>query len=76
MKYNPNALWEQCLRLFKENVSEQQYNTWFAPIILESYDEKSLELKVKVPSMFVYEYLEEKYVDLLHKVLKTYYLCT
>lgn len=69
MKYNPNALWEQCLRLFKENVSEQQYNTWFAPIILESYDEKSLELKVKVPSMFVYEYLEEKYVDLLHKVL-------
>ena len=69
MKYNPNALWEQCLQLIKENVSEQQFNTWFKPIALESYDEKERKIKVRVPSMFVYEYLEEKYVNLLRKVI-------
>ena len=69
MKSNPNALWEQSLRLIKENVSEQQFNTWFKPIVLESYDEKDRKITVRVPSMFVYEYLEEKYVDLLRKVL-------
>ncbi len=69
MKSNPNALWEQSLRLIKENVSEQQFNTWFKAIVLESDDEKDRKITVRVPSMFVYEYLEEKYVDLLRKVL-------
>lgn len=69
MKENPNALWDSSLRLIKNNVSEQQYNTWFKPIAFESYDEDKNTVLVRIPSPYIYEYLEENYVDLLSKVL-------
>lgn len=64
-----SALWDKCLALIKENVSEQQYNTWFSPIVFESFSEKDKTLLVQVPSPYVYEYLEEYYIDLLSRVL-------
>ena len=69
MAENPNALWEKTLLLIKENVSEQQFNTWFRPIVFESFNIESKILLVQVPSPFVYEYLEENFIDLLGKVL-------
>lgn len=69
MKTTPNTLWDKCLFLIKENVTEQQFNSWFKPIVFESYDEANKILRVQVSSMFVYEYLEENYIDLLSKVL-------
>jgi chromosomal replication initiator protein len=69
MVNNPKALWDNCLNLIKDNVTEQQYKTWFAPIVFEKYDEDSRTLLVQVPSMYVYEYLEQYYVNLLSKVL-------
>lgn len=69
MSVSPNSLWEQCLCLIAENVTEQQYNTWFKPLVFKSYQPATKRLLVLVPSMFVYEYLEEHYVDLLKKVL-------
>ena len=69
MVNNPKALWDNCLSLIKDNVTEQQYKTWFAPIVFEKYDADSRTLLVQVPSMYVYEYLEQYYVNLLSKVL-------
>jgi chromosomal replication initiator protein DnaA len=69
MEKTPKALWDDCLRLFKENVTEQQYKTWFAPIVFEKYDEDHQSLLVQVPSRYVYEYLEQYYVNLLSKVI-------
>ena len=69
MKVQPKALWEQCLQLIKENVTKQQYATWFSPITFETFDAAANILLVQVPSPFVYEYLEENYVGLLSKVL-------
>ena len=69
MNNSHKALWEQCLHLIKANVSEQQYKTWFAPIVFESYSEAEQKLLVQVPSPYVYEYLEQYYVGLLSKVL-------
>ena len=69
MEQNPKALWDNCLNLIKENVTEQQFRTWFVPIVFENYDEDSRTLLVQVPSMYVYEYLEQYYVVLLSKVL-------
>ncbi len=66
---NPKALWDNCLSLIKENVTEQQFKTWFAPIVFEQYNEDTRTLLVQVPSMYVYEYLEQYYVGLLSKVL-------
>ena len=70
MVNNPKALWDNCLSLIKDNVTEQQFKTWFAPIVFERYDDDSRTLLVQVPSMYVYEYLEQYYVALLSKVLR------
>ncbi len=70
MTESPNALWEKALALISENVSEQQYSTWFKPIAFESFNEQTKTVLVQVPSPFVYEYLEENYVGLFSKVLR------
>lgn len=69
MTKRTQSLWDEALRLIKENVSEQQFSALFKPMILESFDENTKRLLVKLPSMFVYEYVEEHYADLLFKVL-------
>lgn len=69
MLASPKALWDNSLLLIKDSVTEQQYNTWFKPIVFESYKPSTKTLLVQVPSPFVYEYLEQNFVDLLSKVL-------
>lgn len=69
MSINSQDLWKQCLYLIKENVSEQQYNTWFKPLVFEKYNPSTKTLLLMVPSALVYEYLEEHFLDLLRKVL-------
>ena len=73
MNTNPQALWQQCLSLIRDNVTEQQYKTWFSPIAFESYSEPSKTLLLQVPSPFVYEYIGENYVDLLRRGLTGVY---
>ena len=69
MLASPKALWDNSLLLIKDSVTEQQYNTWFKPIVFESYKPSTKTLLVQVPSPFVYEYLEQNFVDVLSKVL-------
>ncbi len=63
------ALWGKCLDLIRENVTEQQFKTWFAPIVFESFSASTNTLLLQVPSHYAYEYLEQYYVGLLNKVL-------
>ncbi len=70
MLASPKVLWDNCLALIRENVTEQHYNTWFKPIVFESYKPATKTLLVRVPSTFFYEYLEANFVDLLSKVLR------
>ena len=69
MSKSHKALWADCLQIIQANVTEQQFKTWFAPIVFESYSETEHTLLVQVPSPYVYEYLEQYYVGLLSKVL-------
>ncbi len=69
MNNSHQALWDDCLHLIKANVSEQQFKTWFAPLVFESYSEAEKVLLVQVPSPYIYEYLEQYYVSLLSKVI-------
>lgn len=69
MKVSSDQHWNEVLALISKNVSAQQYATWFKPIVFESFNEKTRTILVQVPSLFVYEYLEENYVDLLKTVL-------
>ena len=45
------VLWGKCLEIIKDNLSEEQFNTWFRPIIPHSFNEKQ-ELRIIVPSNF------------------------
>lgn len=69
MKVNPNNCWDKALELIKQNVTPQQFETWFKPLVLENFDENSKTILVQVPSPFVYEYLEENFLGLLRTVL-------
>lgn len=70
MKVCPDTRWEQVLTLVSQNVSQQQFNAWFSQLVFESYNDSTKTVLVQVPSSFVYEYLEENYVNLLAKVLQ------
>ena len=60
-------LWERCLQVIRDNVPEPTFNTWFKPIIPLKYEDKALT--IGVPTPFFYEFLEEKFADLLRSAL-------
>ena len=65
MQNSHKALWDNCLHLISQNVTEQTFKTWFEPIVFESYDETEKTVLVQVPSPYIYEYLEQYYVRLM-----------
>ena len=60
-------LWDKCLDIIRNNVRPAAFNTWFACTKPASYKGKVLTLFV--PSQFVYEHIEDNYVDLLSAVI-------
>jgi len=67
MLNNHEQLWNRCLNVIKDNISEASFNTWFAPIVSLKYENNVFVLQV--PSQFFVEYIEEKYIDLLRMTL-------
>jgi chromosomal replication initiator protein len=67
MSTNHEQLWNRCLNVIKDNISEAAFNTWFIPIVSLKYENNIFVLQV--PSQFFVEYIEEKYIDLLRKTL-------
>lgn len=63
------VLWGKCLEIIKDNLSEEQFNTWFRPIIPHSFNEKQ-ELRIIVPSNFFGEYIEANFRQLLMSVVQ------
>ena len=61
----PQNMWLSCQKIFRSNVNEQQYQTWFSPMRFKSFDAEKKELLVGIPSQFFYEYLEEHFRRLL-----------
>lgn len=48
------SLWDRCLSIIRDNVSEEHYKTWFEPMRAVRYSDN--ELTVQVPTQFFYEY--------------------
>lgn len=69
MNIKPSELWQQALKLIEENVTGQQFNTWFKPIVFETFKKDSKTVILRVPSNFYYEYIEANFIDMLSKVL-------
>lgn len=62
-----DVVWQNCLKIIRDSISEQSFKTWFEPIIPGKLEGK--KLTIQVPSQFFYEWLEENYVQLLRKSL-------
>lgn len=67
MEIDRETVWSDCLRVIKESVAEQSFNTWFEPIIPLKCENDILT--IQVPSQFFYEWLEEHYVQILKKAI-------
>jgi len=61
-------VWSNCLKIIKDNVPSISFRTWFEPIVPLKLENKILT--IQVPSPFFYEYLEEKYIDIISKTLR------
>ena len=61
-------IWNNCLTIISDNVSVQNFKTWFKPIKAIALNEKILT--IQVPSQFFYEWLEKNYITLIKKTLK------
>lgn len=68
MAKTADSVWNECLKIIKDNVNQQSFKTWFEPI--KPIKLEGHVLTIQVPSQFFYEWLEEHYVTLLRKVLK------
>lgn len=69
MKPDCGSIWNRCLSVIKQNIAEGSYKTWFEPIVPVHFDNNILT--IEVPSYFFYEYLEENYIELISRVLRT-----
>ena len=59
--------WNECLSIINDNIPASAYNIWFANIRPLEFTDHVLWLAI--PSQFVYEYIEEHYVDLLYATI-------
>lgn len=63
--------WNKCLEIFRDNISKEHFDTWFADIKPLKFENETLTIQVK--SNFVCEFIEANYWDLLcrtvHKVM-------
>ena len=68
MEKNYNKIWENCLKIIKDNIGDQAFKTWFEPI--KPVKLEGNVLTIQVPSQFFYEWLEENYITLLKTTIK------
>ena len=64
-----SAVWNDCLGILRQDVSEQDFETWFKPIV--PLQVAGQVLTIQVPSQFFYEWLEEHFVPVLRKAIHT-----
>ncbi len=61
------TIWNDCLKIIRQEINSQAFKTWFEPIEPVRYDQKTLT--IQVPNNFFYEWIEEHYVHLMKKAL-------
>lgn len=63
-----HIIWDECLKIIKENISSQSFDTWFAPIRPVGLSKHVLT--IEVPSMFYHEFIEGNFWELLKTAIK------
>lgn len=68
MPVTHQEVWQNCLSVIRDNLSQQSFTTWFQPIVPVKLQDSVLT--IQVPSQFFYEWLEEHYITLLRKTIR------
>ncbi len=61
-------MWNECLRIFEQNVDPKQFNVWFKTIVPVSLEESTLT--IEVPTDFFRSYLEDAYLPIIKMALR------
>lgn len=69
MPRNHTSIWNDCLALISENITEQGFKTWFQPIVPIRFENDVLT--IQVPNQYIYEMLEEQYLSILKKAIRS-----
>ncbi|MEO1051963.1 MAG: chromosomal replication initiator protein DnaA [Bacteroidota bacterium] len=67
MQVDYSTVWGNCLKVIKDNIPEQSFETWFKPVVPVKLENDVLT--IQVPSQFFYEWLEEHYVHVLKRAI-------
>lgn len=66
-------MWDECLQIFRDNITPEQYNNSFA--FVDFYAYKDDKLCLNVPSDFIRELIETHYSDLMRKTFLRVFGC-
>jgi len=64
-----NDLWRECLAKIKEEISDENFSTWFTPINFLSLSEN--ELIITVPNSFYRDCLQQNYINVIKSVINS-----
>jgi chromosomal replication initiator protein len=65
---NHISVWNECLRIFEQNVDPKQFEVWFKTIVPVSLEDSTLT--VEVPTDFFRSYLEDAYLPIIKMALR------
>lgn len=68
MPRNHASIWNDCLKMIRENITDQGFKTWFQPIVPIRFENDVLT--IQVPNQYIYEMLEEQYLSILKKAIR------
>lgn len=68
MEKDCRNIWSKCLKMIEEQLPPKTFKTWFEPIRAVKFEDDVLT--IQVASSYVYEYLEERFIDILRSSLK------
>lgn len=58
-------IWEEFLKIIKEEAGSQIVETWFKAVCLESWDGATNTISLRVPNQFVSRWIQDHYTELL-----------
>lgn len=71
MQPTHQQLWEQCRQFIADNITPQQFSAWFASISSVSFENS--ELRLRVPSSYYKEHLEQNFPTIIEAAIKKVY---
>jgi chromosomal replication initiator protein len=61
-------VWNECLKIIRDNISAKSFETWFHPI--KPISLSGQVLTIQVPSLFYHEYIEGNFWELLKSAIR------